>query len=73
MDDGGMLISLLPFLLVSAVLVAFSWPLCRRKGKDLVYAFLCIIPLVGWLLLIYLASLPDKAVLDRLAALEAKR
>jgi hypothetical protein len=70
--EDNMIVSLLPFVVVTILFFCLAYPICRRKGKT-AYALICLIPFVGWFALIYFASLPDKQVLDRLAALETKR
>jgi hypothetical protein len=67
-----MLFSLVPFLVVTAVFYLFAIPISRRKGKGAGFAAWCLIPFITPFILFYLVSLPDKSVLDRLAALEAK-
>ena len=69
MDES--ILQLLPFAILSLLFLFLAYPICRRKGKA-PYAFLCIIPFIGWFVLIYFASLPDKQILDRLAALEGR-
>jgi hypothetical protein len=69
--EDSMIVSLLPFAILSILIFAFAYPICRRKGKA-AYAVICLIPLIGWFALIYFASLPDRQVLERLAALEGK-
>ena len=64
--------SLLPFLLVSLVFFLFAIPMSRRQGKSIGYAVLCLMPFLSILVLLYLVSLTDKAVMDRLATLEGK-
>jgi len=66
------LISLLPFLIVTLIFFVFSIPISSRKGKSFIYPLLCLIPLVTFFILLYLVSLTDKQVLDRLAVLEGK-
>ncbi len=66
------LISLLPLLIVTLIFFVFSIPISRRKGKNFIYPVLCLIPFVTIFILLYLVSLTDKQVLDRLAALEGK-
>ena len=66
------IIQLIPFLIVSLVFVWFAYGLCRRKGRDAVYAWLCLVPFVQFFVLLWLASLPDQAVLERLYALEKR-
>ncbi|HKY85341.1 MAG TPA: hypothetical protein VJL90_01110 [Pseudorhodoplanes sp.] len=65
-------VSLLPFLFVTLIFFLFSIPICRRKGKSFAFSLLCLIPFVTIFVLLYLVSLTDKQVLDRLAALEGK-
>jgi hypothetical protein len=66
------LLSLLPFAIATIIFFLFSIPICRRKGKSVAVALLCLIPFVAIFILLYLVSLPDKQILDRLAALEGK-
>ena len=70
MDEA--LISLLPFLIITLLFFFFAIPISRRKGKGFGFALLCLIPFVTIFVLLYLVSLPDKKVLDRLTALEGK-
>jgi hypothetical protein len=68
----SLLVSLLPLLIVTLILFVFSIPISRRKGKRFIYPLLCLIPFLTMFILLYLISLTDKQVLDRLAALEGK-
>ena len=70
MDES--LISLLPFLIVTLIFFVFSIPVSRRKGVSFIYPILCLVPFVSIFILLYLVSLTDKLVLDRLAALEGQ-
>ena len=72
MQEPLPLISLLPFLLVSLIFFLFAIPISRRKGKGIGYAALCLVPFLSIFILLYLVSLTDKSVSDRLAALERK-
>jgi len=72
MYEPSLLISLLPFLLVSLIFFLFAIPISRRKGKGIGYAALCLVPFLSIFILLYLVSLTDKSVSDRLAALEGK-
>jgi hypothetical membrane protein len=65
-------LSLLPFLIVTIIFFLFAIPISRRKGKSIAFPILCLVPLLGPFILLYLASLSDKAVLERLSALEQK-
>jgi hypothetical protein len=64
------LISLVPFLLTTIICFFFAIPISRRKGKGIGFAAWCLIPFLTPFILFRLASLTDKSVLDRLAALE---
>ena len=66
------LLSLLPFLLFTAICFFFAIPMSRRKGKGIGFAAWCLVPFLTPFIVFYLASLTDKSVLDRLAALESK-
>ena len=71
-STSEMLISLVPFLVITLIFFFFSIPISRRKGKGVGFAAWGLIPFVTPLILFYLVSLTDKSVLDRLAALERK-
>jgi hypothetical protein len=72
MEGPSLLLSLLPFLLITIFFFFFAVPISRRKGKGMGLAALCLVPFLTPFILFYLVSLTDKSVLDRLAALEAK-
>jgi hypothetical protein len=72
MEEPSLLLSLLPFLVTTLVFFFFAIPISRRKGKGVGFAAWCLIPFITPFILFYLVSLPDKSVLDRLAALEGK-
>ncbi len=63
---------LIPFIIFSLPFVWFGYKLCNRKGENIAYAWLCIVPLVQFFILLWLASLTDKEILERLAHLEQK-
>ena len=71
-STSKMLLSLVPFLVITLIAFFFAIPISRRKGKGIGFAAWCLIPFVTPFILFYLVSLPDKSVLDRLAALESK-
>jgi predicted membrane-bound dolichyl-phosphate-mannose-protein mannosyltransferase len=71
-STSEMLLSLVPFLVATVIFFFFAIPISRRKGKGVGFAAWCLIPFVTLFILFYLVSLTDKAVLDRLAALESK-
>ena len=68
----SMLLSMVPFLLTTVVFFIFAIPISRRKGRGVGFAAWSLIPFVTPFILLYLVSLTDKAVLERLAALEGK-
>jgi hypothetical protein len=72
MQEPSLTLSLLPFLTVTFVFALLAIPLSRRKGKSIGYPFWCLVPFATPFILFYLASLIDKSMLDRLAALEGK-
>ncbi|WP_315740711.1 MULTISPECIES: hypothetical protein [unclassified Bradyrhizobium] len=72
MEEPSLVLSLMPFLLTTVIFFVFTIPIARRKGRGLGFAALSLIPFVTPFILLYLVSLTDKAVLDRLAELEAK-
>ena len=72
MEEPSLILSLLPFLLVTFICFLFAIPMSRRKGEGVGFAALCLVPFLTPFIIFYLASLADKSVLDRLAALEGK-
>jgi predicted membrane-bound dolichyl-phosphate-mannose-protein mannosyltransferase len=72
MEEPSLLLSLLPFLVVTLIFFFFAIPISRRKGRGVGFAAWCLIPFLTPFIVFYLASLPDKSVLDRLSALEGK-
>jgi hypothetical protein len=66
------LISLIPFAVVTLIFFVCSIPQSRRKGKSFIYPMLCLIPFVTIFVLLYLVSLTDKQLVDRLNALQSK-
>jgi hypothetical protein len=67
------LASLLPFAILCLAFFVFAIPICKRKGKSIGFALFCLIPLVGPFVLLYVASLTDRSVLERLSAIESNR
>lgn len=65
--SGGSLITVLvTFFLVGIPLALVNASIAKRKGKSgVLYGWLSLIPVLGYLLAIYLISLPDKELLDR--------
>ena len=66
------LLSLLPLLLAMGIVAIIIFFMASRKGKSRAWTFLGMIPLANMLILIWLASLTDKAVLDTLEELKRK-
>ena len=64
--------SLLPFLFATFVFFLFSIPIARREGKSIGLCALALMPFIAPFVLFYLASLTDKQIVDRLAALKAR-
>lgn len=69
---GNAFLSFVPLLIIIAIQCGFAWPIIGRKGMSKGYLILCAIPWLGLLVTILIASIPDKAVLDRLAELEKR-
>jgi len=70
--EPNLFLTFLPFLIVTTIFFVLSIPISRRKGKSFVFPLLVLIPFAAPFIIFYLASLTDKEVLDRLAALEGK-
>ena len=66
----------LPFLIIRiALYFVLAYPIIRRKGRSLsgpTLLFFVPVPFLSFFVVLFHASLTDKDVLDRLAALEAK-
>ena len=61
------IVSLVPFALVTLVLVVVNYRIAQRKVETAsAYALLSLIPFVGWFILVYLLAMTDKAVYDKL-------
>jgi uncharacterized membrane protein len=71
-DTTSLVLSLLPFAVITIISYFFAIPISRRKGKGVGFAAWCLIPFLTPFILFYLVSLTDKSVLERLAALEMK-
>ena len=57
----------LPFLLMTIPFVILNIIICPRKGKNpVLFGLLSIIPLIGVYLAIYLVSITDKSVIDKI-------
>jgi hypothetical protein len=64
--------SFVPLIVITLGLVAYAWPMIKRKGLSNGHLLWMLIPVVGYFALIWIASKPDKAILDEIAALKAK-
>ena len=62
--------SFIPLIVISLAIVSFAWPMSKRKGMGAGIALLSLVPIIGYLVLIWIASKPDKDLLDRIAKLE---
>ena len=65
-------IQLVPLALVWIILAVFCVPISRRKGVSAGWIVIGTFPVWGGLYLLWLASLTDKVVLERLAKLEGR-
>lgn len=71
--NAGGFASFIPLLILGIVLAFIAAKFAKRKRKKpVLYVLLALIPAFGGLVLIWLASLTDKEVLDRLSQLEDK-
>lgn len=67
------LIQLIPITVMYIIFAIPGYFIAKRKGISTGKFILGIFPLWGGLFVLWWASLPDKAVLDRLAELERRR
>jgi hypothetical protein len=63
---------LLGYLLIWSVFAIFLLAIAHRKGRSRWVAIIGFVPMVGAFYALWLVSLTDKAVLDRINALETK-
>ncbi|WP_143104102.1 hypothetical protein [Poseidonocella sedimentorum] len=68
-DIGVAIAQFVPLIIITAIMAGISWPMVRRKGLGTGYFLACLIPGVGYIVLLIVASKTDKAVLDELHAL----
>jgi len=67
MDPQPGIVSFIPLLIVTIPIIIFNAFLAKRKGKNsLLYGALSLIPFVGFYLAIYLASLTDKSLSEKI-------
>ena len=67
MNQTPQFVSFIPLIIITLPIIIFNIFLAKRKGKSpLIYGFLSIIPLIGMYLAIYLASLTDKSVINKI-------
>jgi cell division inhibitor SulA len=67
------LLSLLPLFIAMGTVALIILLMAPRKGKSRAWALLGLLPLANMVVLIWIASLTDKAVLDALAELKKKK
>ena len=53
MNEPSPFLSLLPLLLVTLIFFFLAIPISRRKGKNLGYAVLCLVPFLSVFVLLY--------------------
>ena len=71
MQQPDPLLSFLPFLLISILFAILNFIIAPQKGKNrIVYLLLSLIPMLGTLLSIYLISLTDIKLLDKIEKIE---
>jgi hypothetical protein len=65
-DGGGMLVSLLPFLILSAALAWGNYLLAEKSGRSgILFAVLTFIPVIGFMATLYLFYTSLYRALDR--------
>jgi hypothetical protein len=67
MEQQPGIISFIPLIIMTIPIVIFNVFLSKRKGRDpIVFGVLSVIPLVGFYLALYLASLTDKSISEKI-------
>ena len=67
MNEPNLFISFIPLILITIPFIFLNAAIASRKGKNtFLYAILSIIPFVGLYLAIYLLSLTDKSLQDKI-------
>lgn len=65
--DASTITMLVTFFLIMLPIAIVNAVIAKRKGRSrALYGWLSIIPLVGYFLLFYLISLPDKELMDKI-------
>ncbi len=64
-------VSFVPLLIILVIQLAFAIPICKRKGVGIGWIVLCILPFLGTLFLIVVASKTDEAILQEISELKA--
>ncbi|GGE53460.1 hypothetical protein [Actibacterium pelagium] len=72
-NSAGTITQFIPLIVTGLALLALAWPMTKRKGLPAGYAILCFLPLIGVLVLIWIASKPDKELLERVAKIEGSQ
>jgi hypothetical protein len=71
-EPSDFIIQLVPMLFIWALIFIFGYFIGRRKGVSTSGIIIGTIPLWGFIVLLWWASLTDKDVLDRLNRLEGR-
>ncbi len=67
MEQQAGFASFIPLIIFTLPIVIFNGFLAKRKGRSIVkYCILSLIPLVGFYLGLYLASLTDKSISEKI-------
>ncbi len=67
MEQQPGFLSLVPLMVMTIPIIIFNVFLSKRKGKNpILYGALSLFPLVGFYLAIYLASLTDKSISEKI-------
>ena len=69
-QEPAAVFQLLPVILITIITMAVLWPIVRRKGRSVLWLIPVLVPFVGFLVAMWIVSLTDKEVLDRLKRLE---
>ena len=67
----GTIASFLPILLIAAITAGLFYRIVKRKGRSPLWLISFLFPVIGFFVVIWIVSLTDKDLLDRLAKLEA--
>lgn len=71
--EPGLIPSLMPIVFLFIPLAVIAFKIAKRRGRNgWLWALIALIPYFNLLFLLYLASLPETSLVERIEAIEAR-